>query len=363
MAHFKANTLNSVVGDPLVRLARGKDHFLFRLDKAIDWHEFTPKLVEAYKGKACRGESPYHPLILFKMLLLAYLLNVSERAIEEQCYWYIPVRLFVGLGVHDAVPDHSTLTLFKRRLQKHDGIGDFKVIFDGIIRQATERGVVFGSIQIVDSVHTVANVNNDRDRERHDQGKPSADPDATVVHKGTRLVTRADRKVEQQELMHLGYKTHVSQDAKTGIVTSINPTTGSSADNHQMAALIDNDRRLGLAPDTYTADKGYDDGELHTKLQSEGMHSALMLKKIRTEKKDPNKGPWLALLNDPYYQAGVKVRYRIERTFGEAKLWHRLGLARYRGLLNFKVQSYMTFMVMNLKRIVWLLTGTKLRTA
>jgi IS5 family transposase len=361
MGHFKTNTLRSICGDPLVRLARGKDHFLFRLDKVIDWQEFTPQLVEAYKGKASRGESPYHPLIPFKMLLLTYLLDTSERAIEEQCTWYIPVRLFVGLGVNDAVPDHSTLTLFKRRLQKHDGIGDFKVIFDGIIRQALAKGVKFGAIQIVDAVHTVANVNNDKDRARHEQGKPSADPDATVVRKGKRLVTKPDGTVEQREMMHLGYKTHVSMDAKTGIVTSIKPTTGNTADNKQMAELIDNDKAVGVTADTYTADKGYDDGELHTKLQSEGKHSALMLRKFRTEKKDGNKAPWLEMLSDPFYQAGVRVRSRIERTFGEAKLWHGLGLARYISTPCFRIQSYMTFMALNLKRIVWELTGGRLR--
>lgn len=361
MAGFKQNTMHSLVGDPLVKYAQGKDHFLFRLDKVIDWHEFTPKLLEAYKGKAKRGEPPYHPLILFKMLLLAYLLNTSERAIEEQCHWFIPVRLFVGLGIYDAVPDHSTLTLFKQRLQKHNGIDGFKAIFDGILKQALEKGVRFGSVQIVDSVHTVANVNNDRDRERHDQGKLPADPDATVVHKGKRLVTRANGTVEQRELMHLGYKTHVSQDAETGIITSIKPTTGCSADNKQMVDLIQNDKEVGVSADTYTADKGYDDGELHAKLQAEGKHSALMLNRQRTEKKDANKQPWLELLLDPFYQAGVRIRYRIERTFGEAKLWHRLGLARYRGVANFRIQSYMTFMAINLKRILWQLEGARLR--
>lgn len=142
-------------------------------------------MLNAHKGKACRGESPYHALILFKTLLLAYLLNVPERASEEQCIWCIPVRLFVGPGIYDAVPDHSTVTLFKRRLQKHGGISDIKVVFDGVIRQTLEKGVRSGSIQIVDSVHTVANVNNDKDREQHELGKPSADPDATVVNKGS----------------------------------------------------------------------------------------------------------------------------------------------------------------------------------
>jgi hypothetical protein len=48
--------------------------------------------------------------------------------------------------------------------------------------------------------------------------------------------------------------------------------------------------------------------------------------------------------NDPVYQAGVRVRSRIERTFGEAKFWHGLGLARYIRTPRFRIQSYMTFM-------------------
>lgn len=164
MGSFKRNTLHSIAGDPLAKYARRKDHFLFRLDRVVDWQEFTPKLLEAYKGKACRGESPYHPLILFKMLLVCYMLNTSERAVEELCFWNVAVRLFVGLGTYDDVPDHSTLTLFKKRLQpavrgcgqKHNGIGHFEAIFDGIITQAMARGIKLGSVQIVDSVHTLA---------------------------------------------------------------------------------------------------------------------------------------------------------------------------------------------------------------
>jgi hypothetical protein len=96
-----------------------------------------------------------------------------------------PVWLFVGLGIHDAVRDHSTLTRFKRRLQEDGGISDFEVVFDCVIGHALEKGIRFGSIQIVDSVHSVANVNNDKDRERHEQSRASADPDATAVNKGS----------------------------------------------------------------------------------------------------------------------------------------------------------------------------------
>jgi hypothetical protein len=61
----------------------------------------------------------------------------------------------------------------------------------------------------------MAHVNDDREREQHEQGKPSADPDATVAPEGEQLVTKADGTVEQREMMHLGYKTPVSIDAKS----------------------------------------------------------------------------------------------------------------------------------------------------
>jgi hypothetical protein len=69
-------------------------------------------------------------------------------------------------------------------------MSDFKVVADGVIKQALVKGIRFGSIQIADAVHMVANVNNDKDQERHEQDKPSAGPGATVVHGGKRLVTR-----------------------------------------------------------------------------------------------------------------------------------------------------------------------------
>ena len=60
-------------------------------------------------------------------------------------------------------------------------------------------------------------------------------------------------------------------------------------------------------------------------------------------------------------EAGLRLRYRIGRKFGEAKAWHRFGRRRYRGLDRFKVESYLTFMLLNLKHMVILLTGTRLR--
>jgi transposase, IS5 family len=358
---FRQTMKRSFFGDYVYDQVIPPNHFLVQLEKVIDWAPFTAHLVESYKGKAERGEVPYNPAMILKMLLLAYLYSLFERQTEEFCTYYLPAKAFLGLGVTEAPPDHSTLCLFRTRLFEHGGSAAYEKLFDMVIEQAQAAGVVFGKLQVVDAVHTVADVNVEKDRIRREQGKPLADPDATVVHKGEREVTKADLTTETEEVMHRGYKTHVSLDVETGMVTSIKPTLGNVADNTQMPALLAHDARMGVPGETYAADRGYDDGELHETLRGMGKHSALKLRKLRTQKKNPNKHRWFDQLADPFYQAGQRVRARIEAKFGEAKSAHRFGRCRYRGLDRFKMQSCLTFMALNLKRLVLLVTGTRLR--
>ena len=120
---------------------------------------------------------------------------------------------------------------------------------------------------------------------------------------------------------------------------------------------MEKDRRKGIVPGTLAADKGYDDGENHYYLQEQGINSAIRLKKNRTGKKDDKKEGWVKLKENPAYQEGLKERYKIERKFGEAKKWHGFGRCRYTGFIRHAIQSYLTFMALNLKRLVKLLTG------
>jgi IS5 family transposase len=58
---------------------------------------------------------------------------------------------------------------------------------------------------------------------------------------------------------------------------------------------------------------------------------------------------------------GEAERYKIERKFGEAKRWHGFGRCRYVGLLCYGIQAHLTALVLNLKRMVTLLTGVRFR--
>jgi len=358
---FKTLGLGSFFGGLVYERIVPRDHFLVKLNHLIDWEAFVPPLVPAYKGLAEEGRTPYSPIVLLKMLVIAYLYNLSERQTEEVVNFQLPVKEFVGLAVDEPAPDHSTLCLFKRRLHQAGRWTHFQGINDEILRQALAAGITLGKIQVVDSVHTVANVDHDADRKRQDQGQPARDPDASVVHKGKRHVTEANGQVVTRELQYRGYKSHVSLNAETGLITSLTPTTGQVADNIQFPGLLEHDEQVGVDAATYTGDMAYDDTDLHERLWQAGKHSALRLHAYRTHKKDGNTEVWQQLLATPDYLDGLKERYKIERKFGEGKLWHRLGRCRYLRLVRYGIQAYLTALALNLKRIVWLLTSVPFR--
>jgi len=58
---------------------------------------------------------------------------------------------------------------------------------------------------------------------------------------------------------------------------------------------------------------------------------------------------------DDYYKEALMKRKDVERKFGEGKLWHGLRRARYRGKWRVTIQFPMTFIVVNIKRIVTVL--------
>lgn len=358
---FKALGLGSFFGGLVYERIVPRDHFLVKLNQLIDWEAFVPPLLPAYQGLAEEGPTPYSPVVLLKMLLVAHLYNLSERQTEEVVNFQLPVKEFVGLAVDEPAPDHSTLCLFKRRLRHAGRWTHFQGINDEVLRQALAAGITLGKIQVVDSVHTVANVDNDADRQRQEQGKPARDPDASVVHKGKRTVTEANGQVTTRDIQYHGYKSHVSLNAETGLITSLTPTTGQAADNVQFPALLEHDAQVGVNASIYTGDMAYDDTDLHERLWQAGKDSALRLHSYRTAKKDGNKEVWQQLLATPAYQEGLHERFKVERKFGEGKLWHRLGRCRYLGLARYGIQAHLTALALNLKRIVFLLTGVSFR--
>jgi len=358
--HFKQLGLGSFFGSPIYERIVPRDHFLVQLNRVIDWDSFTELLLPCYKGMAESGRPPYPPVTILKMLVIAYLYHFSERQVEEATNLNLAIKEFVGLAVDELAPDHSTLCEFNKRMRETAGWEPVAAIGDSVLRQAQAAGIRLGKIQVVDSVHTVADVDNDADRERQLNGNPPRDPQAQLVKKGRRRKTGPDGKVRKRNLQYLGYKTHASVNAETGLITTVVPTGGSAADNKQVPQLLAHDSAVGVAAEIYAGDKAYDDTDLHFRLWALGKHSAFTLNDYRTAASNAHHAAWQRIKDSPEYQAGRAERYKVERKFGEAKRWHGFGRCRYLGLLRYGLQAHLTALVLNLKRIVTLLTGVRL---
>ncbi|MBT0160938.1 transposase [Candidatus Bathyarchaeota archaeon A05DMB-2] len=352
----------SFYGDYLYEQVVPPQHFLRQLKQMIEWKRFTRKLLKLYKGGGVVGRPPFDPALVLKVELIAYLYNLTERQVEVYVNENLPAKYFVGLAVDEKAPDHSTLTVFRERLIQRGKLKVFEELLEEIVQLALQKGIEFGSIQIVDSVHSIANVNPEKDQKRQDQGGEPRDPDARWGVKHTRKVKNEAGQEEEQVQYFYGYKAHVSLNAANHLITSLECSSGEAYDGYHFTSLVDHDLAQQLPVETYTADKAYDDGENHYNLEVRGLHSAIRLKKTRTEKKDDNKQVWLELRQTPQYQQGLKERYKVERKFGEAKQGHGFGRCRYLGRWGFIVQSFFMAIMLNLKRMVRLVAGVGFKT-
>ena len=356
---FRKTDKDSLFGNFIYERVVPPEHFFRQLDRLLDWEGISWNLVRYYRGEASYGAIPYEPAMLFKMLLVAYLYNLSERQAEELANDSLVVKCFLGLAVDEKAPDHSTLTVFKGRLLEGGGTKAYEELFQGVVQLAKQKGIKLGKVQVVDSTHTLADVDVEEDRHRGD-GKGLRDPEARWGVKGSQVQVVEGKRVRKPKYFY-GYKGHVSFNAEAELSTAVEPTAGNASDGRYLGKLVEKDEMVGVEARIYAGDKAYDDGENHLLLWEKGKKSALRLNGYRTGKKDDNKGVWWELEADPDYQKGLEERYKVERKFGEAKCRHGLRRCRYVGLAKYAVQGYLTAIVLNLKRMVKLLFGVSFR--
>lgn len=133
-----------------------QDHLLRKVEKYIDFSFIDEKVRPLYC--ADNGRPAIDPVVLFKMIFLGYFYGIrSERQLEREIQTNLAYRWFLGLGLTDKVPDHSTISWNRRTRFKDTGI--FQDIFDEIVLQAIQHRMVGGRVLVSDSTHVKANAN------------------------------------------------------------------------------------------------------------------------------------------------------------------------------------------------------------
>ena len=133
-----------------------QDHMLRKVDQYIDFSFIHEKVRPLYCED--NGRPAIDPLVLFKMVFLGYFYGIrSERRLEQEIQTNVAYRWFLGLGLTDRVPDHSTISWNRRKRFVDTTI--FQDIFDEIVLQAIQHRMVGGRVLISDSTHVKANAN------------------------------------------------------------------------------------------------------------------------------------------------------------------------------------------------------------
>jgi transposase len=120
-------------------------HPLRRVAAAVD---FTFVRAEVATFYGYNGQVSVDPVVILKLLFLLFLDDVpGERELMRQVAYRLDYLWFLGLGLDDAVPDHSVLSKARSRW----GGAVFERLFVRTVRQCVEAGLVDGSKVHVDA--------------------------------------------------------------------------------------------------------------------------------------------------------------------------------------------------------------------
>lgn len=266
-----------------------KNHLLRKVNKLINLG-FIHDLTQSYY--AGKGRPSLDPVVFFKMQLISYLFGISsDRKLCDEIQCNIAYRWYLGYPLDQSTPTHSTLTRVRDRL----GVEIYKEVFDKIIKDCLEAGLVDGHQIITDATLVKANASKEsmvpkngetnsitnEINEAKSNKKPSLGKNKTHISKTDPDSTCVNRKGYGNG--NLFYKAHYSIDGKSRIILDCHITTGAT---HETLDYIE---RLDVVSESFDieikeclADSGYGDGANYEELKDRGIRAYIPLKTKRT---------------------------------------------------------------------------------
>lgn len=119
--------------------------FYRKLDETLDAIGFAAGIREiclpAYAETSRGGRPGIDPAVYFKMLMIGFFENLpSERAIASRCADSLSLRAFLGYGLEEATPDHSSLSVIRGRLGTAIYHAAFELVLTGLRRHGLLKG-------------------------------------------------------------------------------------------------------------------------------------------------------------------------------------------------------------------------------
>jgi transposase len=110
-----------------------KKDLLVRLNEISPWETFRPLLAQIHDKprKSNAGRKPIDGIVMFKLLVLQQLYNISDEELEYQVSDRLSFMQFLDFGIGDEIPDATTVWLFRKQLTEQELIELLFEQFDG----------------------------------------------------------------------------------------------------------------------------------------------------------------------------------------------------------------------------------------
>jgi len=215
-----------------------KKPVLKRLSDSIPWESFRPLLDKGYaqERKSNAGRKRIDPLILFKMLVLQQLFNLSDQELEFQVNDRRTFEHFVGSGVMSSIPDATTVAFFRDRLLKAGVIEELFEMFESYLRS---QGLQARGGQIIDA--TLVPVPKQRNtREENEEIKAGRLPEGWDKNPDRLRQKDLDaRWVKKNDISYYGYKNSICIDVDHGFIRRYAVTPANIHDSQMLPRLLD----------------------------------------------------------------------------------------------------------------------------
>ena len=318
-------------GDPLVKL-----------NEIVHWEQFRRALekIRDKDRKSSAGRKPFDVVLMFKILILQSLYNLSDDQIEFQIRDRLSFMRFLGLGIGDTVPDAKTVWLFREQLTQARLIKKLFKQFDRFLRQ---NGFSAKKGQIVDA----SIVSAPKQRNSREENKSIQDgdiPEDWSENKKRQKDTQA-RWNKKNGINQFGYKNHIDIDVKHKLIREYEVTPASVHDSHVFETLLDTNNS---SKDVW-ADAAYGSAEKQDRLIEKGFRGHLQKKGCRYKK--------LSQRNREANYKRSRVRSRVEHVFGVQAMRAGSLLIRTIGLVRAQAKVGLRNLAYNIDRYCLLATA------
>ena len=285
----------SAKGDPLEAI-----------EALVPWENFRETieavvLTPAAEKTSKAGRKPIDAIVMFRMLILQSLYNLSDDQAEYQVRDRLSFTRFLKLGIEDGIPDGTTLWLFREKLAK---AGLIETLFERFGQHLEAKGYIARGGQMVDA--TIVQVPKQRNtREENEAVKAGQTPeDWEQKPAKNRQKDKDARWTKKHGKSFFGYKNHVNADARHKLIRGYDVTDASVHDSQKLDGLLNS---ANTSQDVY-ADSAYRSAETEAKLDERGFRSRIHRRASRNHP--------LSDVQAAANRTKSKVRVRIEHVFG-----------------------------------------------